>query len=114
MRYFKFNQAYQLESEGRLKGPDYDAGQVISVSESSLMRWLRRGLGAEVPAPRAAVAGRPQGRPTSAAGAAAKKPRAKPTAKAKGTPGAAKGAKGQVELRCCRDPSRHTPHEHGA
>lgn len=55
----RFTQRVQAETEGRHKGPVYEAGHEMDVSETSAQRWLRRSVAVEV----TKAMGRPQAGP---------------------------------------------------
>lgn len=64
----RFIKTVQAETEGRHKGPVYQAGSEMDVSEDSAHRWLRRGVAVEV----TKAMGRPQAGPKPEPAAEAK------------------------------------------
>ncbi len=69
----RFTQKVQAETEGRHKGPIYEVGTELDLSELSALRWLRRGVAVEV----TSAMGRPQ------AGPKPEEPKAEPAPAAK-------------------------------
>lgn len=65
----RFERSVILETEGRNKGPAYEAGSEHDVSEDTAQRWLRRGVAVLV---QPVKMGRPMAAPKAAADTNAK------------------------------------------